>query len=304
MKLDKKKIKDKLIYLSFLFAMCAVLVLVAYYGFLKTTNIDVTNNIEMVYTGENGNASAAVETNYTNLNQRMSDFMKTVRYQVSPNQNLSNGDTIIVKSTYDHALANQYHFNPVHTSKTIIVEGLPSRYTFSTEIPIEFLEEVNTGMDEWLQNHGKTIFETEMRMDYPDNVVMEDEVLYSAFLKANDTSSSDKLISLFHLVYKTPDEVIASIYYIVCVPNINTADSIDSNSIYGERAYLSSEEANQQEWGKYIQSIYEEKYKVETVYQKEKDLPASPEEENPQEKEADENPNPEKESEDLQTNEE
>lgn len=280
MKLDKKKIKDKLIYLSSLFAMCALLVLVAYFGFLKTTNIDVTDNIEIVYMGENGNASAAVETNYTNLNQRMSDFMKTVRYQVTPDENLSNGDTIMVKSTYDHALANQYHFNPIHTSKAVIVEGLPSRYTFSTEIPIDFLEEANVSMDEWLENHGETIFETETRMDYPDNVVMEDEVLYSAFLKANETSSSDKLVSLFHLIYKTPDEEIASFYYIVCIPNINTSDSIDSNSIYGERAYLSEDEANKQEWGSYIQSIYDEKYKVETLYQKEKDLPAEPEEEN------------------------
>ena len=66
------------------------------------------------YVGENGNASVTVSAKQGDLNQRTQDFLNSVQYEVSPNTDLSNRDTIHVTATYDEALANQYHYQPTY----------------------------------------------------------------------------------------------------------------------------------------------------------------------------------------------
>lgn len=110
--MDKQKIENKTIYFMCLLSMICILVLIAYFFFLRNVEIDIMANAQYTYVGENGNASVTVSAKQGDLNQRTQDFLNSVQYEVSPNTDLSNGDTIHVTATYDEALANQYHYQP------------------------------------------------------------------------------------------------------------------------------------------------------------------------------------------------
>ena len=77
-----------------LLSMICILVLIAYFFFLRNVEIDIMANAQYTYVGENGNASVTVSAKQGDLNQRTQDFLNSVQYEVSPNTDLSNGDTI------------------------------------------------------------------------------------------------------------------------------------------------------------------------------------------------------------------
>ena len=122
--MDKQKIENKAIYFMCLLSMICILVLIAYFFFLRNVEIDIMANAQYTYVGENGNASVTVSAKQGDLNQRTQDFLNSVQYEVSPNTDLSNGDTIHVTATYDEALANQYHYQPKSVETDVVVKGL------------------------------------------------------------------------------------------------------------------------------------------------------------------------------------
>ena len=123
--MDKQKIENKTIYFISLLSMVCILVLIAYFFFMRNVEIDIMENAQYSYVGENGNASVVVNPKQGDLNQRMQDFLNSVKYEVSPNTDLSNGDTIHVTATYDEALANQYHYKPKSIEQTLRWKDLP-----------------------------------------------------------------------------------------------------------------------------------------------------------------------------------
>lgn len=236
--MDKQAVKNKLIYFAFLLSVCTGLILISYYGFLQTVEIDVMTGIQFTYTGENGYAQVSARPNTSDLNQRIQHFMNSVTYTIEPDENLSNGDTINVSAQYDASIAADYHFDPVNTSAQFTVEGLPARYTSLTQIDPAFIEECEKAAAQYLGLKDDTI------------------PLYGAFLHS-DTSNPDRFIWIFE---SAPDVATA-----VFVPEINDAAKLNAQAIYSQQAYLSSQELAHKDYAAYVKRLYEGTFQIEEM---------------------------------------
>lgn len=261
--MNKEKIKNKLIYFLALGLMCLSLVFIMYNFFYKTVEIDIMKNIKLIYTGENGNASVTVENKTEDLNQRIQEFIESVTYQVSPNTNLSNGDTIHVIASYDEELASTYHYLPINTEKEFIVQGLNNRFESKEEIPEEYLTDILQESKNYIEEHSDEIYLLDPRNTDNDDIKLSDtHMLYCAFLKS--TQTSDRIISVYQLDYTSQGQN-TTIYYLVCVPNINDGNQVIKQNIYGERAYLSSEELQNLNIESYIQRVFGTQFSIEKI---------------------------------------
>ena len=182
--MDKQKIENKTIYFISLLSMVCILVLIAYFFFLRNVEIDIMANAQYTYTGENGNASVVVSPKQGDLNQRTQDFLNSVKYEVSPNTDLSNGDTIHVTATYDEALANQYHYKPKSVETDVKVEGLANRYKALEDIPKTLIREGKDATIEYVKENEDSIYSLEGKNEKVPNLDKM-KIVYSAYLKSN-----------------------------------------------------------------------------------------------------------------------
>ena len=53
------------------------------------------------------------------------------------------------------------------------------------------------------------------------------------------------------------------LYYMVCIPNINDSNEIDTHNIYGEKAYLTQDELDGKDFAGYVNRVYSSKYQIE-----------------------------------------
>lgn len=247
------KLNNKIIYFIALGSMCTLLILIMYNFFYRTIEVDVMKNIRFNYTNENGNATVTVENISEDLNQRTQAFLDTVEYEVSPNTNLSNGDILHVTTTFDENLAQQYHYKPVNTEAEFIVEGLDNRFDSSEQIEPSYLKDIDAAAIHYINEHATEIYVLDSDIkDHEKPKLVKKEKIYSSFLKSNTSKSSDRILSIYKLDYKTNQ----SIYYLVVVPNINDSNTVQKQNIYGEKAYLSQEEIDSMNYESYIQRIF------------------------------------------------
>lgn len=255
--MDKQKIENKTIYFISLLSMVCILVLIAYFFFLRNVEIDIMANAQYTYTGENGNASVVVSPKQGDLNQRTQDFLNSVKYEVSPNTDLSNGDTIHVTATYDETLANQYHYKPKSVETDVKVEGLANRYKALEDIPKTLIREGKDATIEYVKENEDSIYSLEGKNEKVPNLDKM-KIVYSAYLKSNQKNNSDRFVYIVYMNYSS--EIL---YYMVCIPNINDSDEIDAHNIYGEKAYLTQDELEDKDFAGYVNRVYSSKYQIE-----------------------------------------
>jgi hypothetical protein len=263
--IKKTSIKTKVIYFVSLLAMCALLVSTAYFFFLRTVDINVMEDIELIYTGENGLASVQVVAHTEKFDQRQEEFMKTITYSVEPNTDLANGDTITIRASFDKQMASDYHFNAINTIMETTVEGLYNRYASLYDIPQEYLDLADTNMSNWLSENQDKIYTSLFNYSAKKDLQMEQTLEYSAFLKSESDANNDKIVAIFKLRF-LQDDIYREAYYLVCVPGINDSNLVEYSSIYGEKAYLSESESKSLDFASYISRMYESKYDVEMLY--------------------------------------
>ncbi|WP_289108539.1 hypothetical protein, partial [uncultured Dubosiella sp.] len=263
--MNKEAIQNKLVYFGALLGLCALLILVAYFFFLRTVKVDVMSSMRLIYEGENHDASVEAINTMEDINQRIQEFYNTIHYTVEPDTGLSNGDTITVKAQYDEALAQQYHFEPENTVKEIVVEGLPNRFDSVTQIDTAWIGQIEREMERYIEEHKGQEIETEFTQIDPREATLESTTLeYAGFLKSMEAQHGDRFIGLYRLSYAIEQKPV-DMYYIVIVPNINDSLQIDTQNIYGERAYLSEEEIAQGKYTDYIARIFGSQYVIEPV---------------------------------------
>ena len=96
MEINKKKIQDKSFFFVWMACLIFSLFFIAYFFFLRTSEIDVTKHLSLRYSGENGSASVKVTSEEVSVNQRLQDFYDSLRFTVTPNENLKNGDQLTI----------------------------------------------------------------------------------------------------------------------------------------------------------------------------------------------------------------
>ncbi len=247
-------IKNKLFYFGWIGMMILILVGIAYLSFLRSIDVDVMKDAEYVYTGENGNASLEVYNDSNDINQRTAEFLETVTYEVTPDSNLSNGDTVTIVANYDEALADEYNFNPVNIETEITVEGLVEKYEKASQIDEDYLALIQNEINLYIRENEDEIYELETDT-HVNNIDVETTTLYTAFVKSNTSSNSDRIIQLVQLDY-TQDDTTTTVYYFVCVPGINQSNEIDPQDIYSLKAYMSEEEIEAQDYASFFERIY------------------------------------------------
>lgn len=257
--MDKQKIENKAIYFMCLLSMICILVLIAYFFFLRNVEIDIMANAQYTYVGENGNASVTVSAKQGDLNQRTQDFLNSVQYEVSPNTDLSNGDTIHVTATYDEALANQYHYQPKSVETDVVVKGLANRYSALEDIPKTLIQDGKDAAIDYVKDNQESIYTIDGKEDKAPGLDKM-KIVYSAYLKSNQKNNSDRFVYIVQMNYAS--EIL---YYMVCIPNINDSDSIDTHNIYGEKAYLTQDEWNGKDFSGYVNRVYSLKYQIEQI---------------------------------------
>lgn len=256
--MNKEAIKNKAIYLLSLLSMCLILILVAYFFFLRTIPIDLTKNVALIYSGENGQAKVEAVNTAEDLNQRIQEFYDSISYTVEPDKNLSNGEEITISASYDESLSQQYHFQPKNQERVMVVSGLPNRFESKDKIDEAWVEKIQTRMDEYLSDHAKSVLSFE-----GDNAhLLEEELVYFAFLKSDSAENSDRFVGMYRVEYLEKEEP-KVMYYLVLVPDINESMQIETQNIYGERAYLSVEEDEQARYGEYIERVFGSQYQIE-----------------------------------------
>ena len=122
-----ERLKSKLCYFLSLTIMISILLGATYLGFMQKLDINIMRNMELVYSGENGNATLRVRNSSKAIDQRVDALIDTVKYQASPNSGLSNGDTVHIVASYDKEVAKQYKFRIKETSKDITEDTLTKK---------------------------------------------------------------------------------------------------------------------------------------------------------------------------------
>jgi hypothetical protein len=255
--MDKQKVENKFIYFISLLGMVMILVLIAYFFFLRNVEVDIMDNAQYTYVGENGNASVVVSAKQGELNQRMQDFLNSVKYEVSPSSDLSNGDTIHVTATYDEALANQYHYKPKSIEADVVVEGLANRYLALQDIPKTLIQDGRNAALDYVKENQDAIYKLDGKEEKTPSLDKM-KIVYSAYLKSNQKKNSDRFVYIVQMTYDS--EVL---YYMVCIPNINDSNEIDTHNIYGEKAYLTQDELDGKDFNGYVDRVYSSKYQIE-----------------------------------------
>lgn len=255
--MDKQKVENKFIYFISLLGMVMILVLIAYFFFLRNVEVDIMDNAQYTYVGENGNASVVVSAKQGELNQRMQDFLNSVKYEGSPSSDLSNGDTIHVTATDDEALANQYHYKPKSIEANVVVEGLANRYLALQDIPKTLIQDGRNAALDYVKENQDAIYKLDGKEEKTPSLDKM-KIVYSAYLKSNQKKNSDRFVYIVQMTYDS--EVL---YYMVCIPNINDSNEIDTHNIYGEKAYLTQDELDGKDFNGYVDRVYSSKYQIE-----------------------------------------
>lgn len=263
--MNKEKLMSKLIYFGSIIAMCAILILLTYNFFLRTIRIDVMKDIDLIYVGENGNATVSAVNTAEDLNKRTRLFLDSITYTIEPNENLSNGDTIHVTAQYNEAIASQYHFQAVNVEKDFVVESLNYRYETLEDIDRDYLEKIIEETQNYVEDSKNQIWKLNSLSEKA--TFTSSEVLYKAFMKSDKMDVSDRVLVVYKLIYTVQEEE-RIIYYTVTVPDINDGNVVSSD-IFGEKAYLRENELAEESIETYVQRIYGSQFDIQQIQESE-----------------------------------
>lgn len=165
--------------------------------------VDPFEHIELLYSGVSPNGDVTIAFNSP-------DAIPGVDYTISPNENLSNGDTITVLTSHDSAEnALKHNYILSDTEKEFIVEGLPYYVTAISDIPNECLESMKKQTEDVIL---ATVMQWEDTIKYTGCEFLGNYLL----VNKNESSYNDK--NICYCVYKingtTNGEDFSYYYYV------------------------------------------------------------------------------------------
>ena len=258
------RLKKKCSYFISLSVMIAILIGIAYVGFMRKMDIDVMKNVKLEYTGENGNASLKVRNSGSSIDQRTEAFMETVKYTADKSTDLSNGDKVEITATYDKDMAKQYNFKAINLTEEITVEGLPDQYASLSKIDRTYLEDIENAAESYVSKHSTTIYQVEVDEEADHPHLDQQTVKYACFMKSQESRNSDRVLEIVQMDY-TEQNTKTTLYYMVVVPEINDSNEVTEQDIYGLKATMSSDEIQSQAFKDYVSRVFSNKYNIEDI---------------------------------------
>lgn len=195
--------------------------------------------------------------------------MDSVTYNVSPHQNLSNGDIITVQASYDEDLAKRYHIKPIESKREIVVTDLPQRLDELPELDDPFYKTLHEKSKNYLDKNMKSILNEDFTVfDRDEKPKLDNSTyLYRVFLKSKNKEQKDKILDVYSIEASfTEGEQIKKdkIYYMITYNEINTSFEIRDENIYGEKIINSKDTAleDKKTFESYINKKYKKQYEI------------------------------------------
>lgn len=239
--------KNKLLFLFCILFIMTSLFLTCYVFFFRTITIDVTKHMEVVYSGESGEATVTVTNNAYNLNQRTQEFLDSITYQVTPKNKLANGTKINIVANYDKSLMNKYHIQVINETKEIVVEGLAERFQNAKELDADFQKTMDEFARRYFEKNNDAILKQDFTEFYSGShrEMVKNERLYRVFLKANTHDNKDKVVDIYKLTAKgmvntaiDKEKLVeqdAVLYYMITFDDINSSRRLKEENVFGEK---------------------------------------------------------------------
>lgn len=269
--------KNKVFVFTCVILLVVILYSACYMLFFRTISIDVTSDIAIDYKGENGSGSVEVTYGKENANSRLNEFLNTLSYSISPNENLTNGDNVDISVSYDKAIAQAYRINVINANKAITIDNLPIRYQDVSELDPAYVTNVYVKGEKYLDKMMDSI----LSRDFSSFVVNEKATLidkkqvYQIFLHGAETSTNDKIMLVYEL--KASGNILLSdntvqkqeqtIYYAITFNKVNNANLIEDEDIYGEKLILSNDLKldNEAALISFIQNLYKDNQSIQLI---------------------------------------
>lgn len=260
-------LKNKLIYFVCFGSMLAILGSVFYICFFRDMHIDLTKNVQITFTGENGNGRISMQRHDMNYNQRIQPFYDALVPIYDKDGNLSNGDEVTITFQYDPELAEEYHIIVDANQLTLTVEGLAQRFASKEEIPDEYLTLIEQKSKDYMSKDADRILHQDFTIT--SDVVLKSETrIQRVFLRADDTQEHDKIIDVYQMTAagKREDGTVQeeTIYYMVVIDDVNSNMIVNDDQIYGEKTLFTEEDLTT-ETGiiRYFRNKYVLSYEIE-----------------------------------------
>ena len=260
--MNKDLIKNKAISIFTMVIILTVLYGTCYMWFYRSIEVDVMKPVQLIYDGESGVAHVRVQTQNNHVNQRISQFYDSVSYQVKPNEDLKNGDTIMVYASFDQDLAKRYHIQPYHTQMEVIVEQLPEKIDSIFQLPYEYQNALKERGEAYLDKNEKNILTNDF---YDVDMEAEEEFeqrefITRYFLKAHDVQQHDRILDIY-LLHGNQDVICYGVTY----SGINTSFDANQVNVYGEKLYFHEEHDYKDE--KQLSTLLKRRYHMYDLYE-------------------------------------
>lgn len=161
--------------------------------YFNRTDVDVLKNVKLEYDGISGEATASVSSNkisYSGDDTDVKNFLNNdLSYTLSKSTDVSNGDTITVKVSYNKENAEDLKLNLKDTTKKIKVSGLEYRFDQASDIP-SFLTATLR------QDADVDIYDAYEDTDYDSYKVT---YVKSYFIKSDDAFFGDKYVACYKI---------------------------------------------------------------------------------------------------------
>ncbi len=270
---SKEAVKSKMITTVCVLGIIFILYFTCYIFFFRTTNIDITRDVQMNYSGESGFASAKASYNGMDYNNRKQLFLESVTYKVIPDKNLKNGDEVVVEASYDREIAEQYHMHPINKKITVTVKNLPERIKNIYELTPEFLQSLDENSEQYMKKNISKIVNEDFTSFVIDSKpeLKEYKKMYRIFLSSELDSYKDRIIDIYKIsaigetnVSNKKEKKESSIYYLINYNDINNSLVLKSETVFGEKLIHSGHKdlSKKAELNKIITKKYGHSYRI------------------------------------------
>lgn len=178
-------------------AAVVIIALIVWAVFFNKTEIDAFEDIQIEYTGDNGQGYAYVsagDIDYDMNEPGVGYFVNSLYYDVENNGQLSNGDKVKITVQYSKATADGLDIKLKEESKEFEVSGLIEKYASAADIDPEVYDSA----------YEAAMEEAEDRT-YGDDQNKFYKAFYVTEQRPDGTYSSNKLVFVFQQTYETYD---------------------------------------------------------------------------------------------------
>lgn len=189
--------KGKITLGAIIAAVVIIVALIVWAVFFNKTEIDAFEDIQIEYTGDNGQGYAYVsagDIDYDMNEPGVGYFVNSLYYDVENNGQLSNGDKVKITVQYSKATADGLDIKLKEESKEFEVSGLIEKYASAADIDPELYDKA----------YQEAIESAEDRA-YGDNQSKFYKAYYVTEQRSDGTYGNNELVFIFQETYETYD---------------------------------------------------------------------------------------------------